>query len=192
MGEYATYNGHNVKIGTCEDLLYLRADQRHLIVPESGLVLDVYRFRFPFPDEDAVAPGDFDNPFRGVSLYGVDVPEEIEHGRVQFVAGVGYNVMLACPLSEDGRNSGLAFHANGFAGPVKIVQQAFRDGVLVTVCECGACGSKYRLPALADAEPLIVACRSEADRFERDGDISRATWWHAIADRITAGYAIGS
>lgn len=30
MGEYATYKGQEIKIGTCEDCYYLRADQRHL------------------------------------------------------------------------------------------------------------------------------------------------------------------
>jgi hypothetical protein len=55
MGEYATYNGENIKLGTCESMYYLRADQRHLI---SGYRFDGGdRFRFPFPDEDDIEPG---------------------------------------------------------------------------------------------------------------------------------------
>ena len=31
MGEYASYLGERIKIGTCENMYYLRADQRHLV-----------------------------------------------------------------------------------------------------------------------------------------------------------------
>lgn len=190
MGEYANYKGEHIKIGTCEDMYYLRADQRHLIegYKFSDEMLAACRFRFPFPDEDHIEPGQFDVYDRGVSLYGVDIPDEVTHYKVQFVARVGFNVMLPCPLSKEGKESGLKMHANGFAGPVKIVQQALRNGVWVTICRCGACDTTYRLPTMAEAEPVIVALRSSADHYEREGDAHRAKWYHTIADRITAGY----
>jgi hypothetical protein len=72
MGEYANYNGQRVKIGTCEDMLYLRWDQRGLVTEsETPLfdpkVLEVIRFRFPFPGEDGIEPGGFGDPFKGQS-----------------------------------------------------------------------------------------------------------------------------
>jgi hypothetical protein len=59
MGEYARYNGSDIKIGTCEDMYYLRADQAHLVTaPVDGMLDPIkyaaqIRFRFPFPEEDA-------------------------------------------------------------------------------------------------------------------------------------------
>ncbi len=36
MGEYAIYRGERIKIGTCEDMYYLRPDQVHLVKRVSG------------------------------------------------------------------------------------------------------------------------------------------------------------
>ena len=58
MGEYARHPIHGpIKIGTCEDMYYLRHSQCHEIVPEAGSLNPAQhdgelRFRFPFPDED--------------------------------------------------------------------------------------------------------------------------------------------
>ena len=62
MGEYAKYNGQQIKIGTCESMYYLRADQAHLVQAMSGNVNPItdcesIRFRFPFPEEDGCKPG---------------------------------------------------------------------------------------------------------------------------------------
>jgi hypothetical protein len=95
MGEFARYGGERIKIGTCENMYYLRADQRFRVAALCGNVDPVrdaphLRFRFPFPDEDHVAPGAFDRYDRAIGLYGVDVPTDIEHGSVQFTAHTGY------------------------------------------------------------------------------------------------------
>jgi hypothetical protein len=68
MGEYGTYLGNNIKIGTCEDMYYLRADQRHLVKAAALHDLTDIRFRFPFPDEDHRQPGDFDDYDRGLTV----------------------------------------------------------------------------------------------------------------------------
>ena len=65
MGEYAKFQGQSIKIGTCENMYYLRADQAAMVQPESGNVDPIrdresLRFRFPFPDEDNVLPGEFE------------------------------------------------------------------------------------------------------------------------------------
>ncbi|HXK37027.1 MAG TPA: hypothetical protein VJ553_05605, partial [Candidatus Paceibacterota bacterium] len=64
MGEYAMFGEREIKIGTCEDMYYLRADQvqsvrktraGHTNVSDPD-VLKVVRFRFPWPDEDGKEP----------------------------------------------------------------------------------------------------------------------------------------
>lgn len=206
MGEYAKLKGSGarIKIGTCEDMYYLRADQADQVWPESGNVDPIrdaagIRYRFPWPNEDGIEPGMFDDFDKSVAIHGATAPEGLEHHAVQFVASSpGYNVCLPCPESDLGRTFGETFtvHRNGFRGAVRLVQQRVWEGKLVAVCEC-ACGARYRLPTLEDAEPIIVACRAEADRAYRraqtsphgtDSEDSTINFWHTIADRITAGY----
>lgn len=196
MGEYAIYEGQSTKIGTCEDMLYLRWDQADLVQAEQGSVdpiedREALRFRFPWPDEDDIEPGQFSDPFRKRAIHGVSAPD-FEHYSVQFVNHEkGYVISLPCP---EGPEADARVGRNGFAGAVFIVQQRWWDGKLVTVCEC-ACGAKYRLETLEMAEPILVALRSEADEQDRvalrndtpgNHDVARAI--HELADRITAGY----
>lgn len=70
MGEYAIRksDGVSIKIGTCESMYYLRFEDRHKVKgytfkPEYGL-----SFRLPFPDEDFVPPGEYDEYDRGTTL----------------------------------------------------------------------------------------------------------------------------
>ena len=212
MGEYATYKGQQIKMGTCEDMYYLRATQARQVEPEQGSldptrpdVQQVIRFRFPWPDEDGIEPGAFTPYDRSVGVWDVSPPAELEHHLLQFTATAGYNVCLPCPESPAAGTitwegaAKVQIHRNGFAGPVGIVQQGFRNGVLALICRCGGCGAKYNLPTLADAEPVIVACRAEADNAQQRAKVasrgttdgsedSTVTFWHAIADRIAAGY----
>jgi len=206
MGEYGLVSGERVKLGTCEDMYYLRADQvaqvqrdSHSLDVKDPEVQAEIRFRFPWPDEDNVRPGEFETFERAVGLYGVQPPEGVEHHSVQFVAQAGYLVSLPCPESTNLKPLGITVHRNGFPGPVKIVQQAYREGVLAVICQCGGCGAKYNLPTLAEAEPVIVACRAEADQLahqhrvgaHRDSPMDGAVaWWHGVADRIAAGYGV--
>lgn len=193
MGEFATYRGESIKIGTCENFYYLRADQRHLV---SGYEYELAhdRFRFPFPDEDDIAPGQFEDHSRGVGIPGYTLPATLsgdEHRSIQFTNPAGYNLCIPCPEQfGDGPGSSgaipveipgprhghpagvtiepttLSVHRNGWNGGPVIRQQAFRGGVLVTLASCGACGALHRLDTLEDAEPVIEAFRAEAVREE--------------------------
>lgn len=76
MGEYAIRksDGERVKIGTCENMYYLRYEDRDKVRALSGNVDPVrdavhLRFRIPFPDEDHIQPGGNYEPFRGQRLY---------------------------------------------------------------------------------------------------------------------------
>jgi hypothetical protein len=77
MGEYAIRksDGAQIKIGTCEMMYYLRFEDRHKVralVPNNvDPVLEApeLKFRLPYPDEDAVLPGDYTDYARGYRLW---------------------------------------------------------------------------------------------------------------------------
>ena len=68
MGEYAKLKttGEDVKIGTCENMYYLRFEDRYKVIYD--LSFDNYRFRLPFPDEDNIGIGNYNNYDRGIDL----------------------------------------------------------------------------------------------------------------------------
>ncbi len=195
MGEYAKLKGTGaeVKIGTCENMYYLRHDQRRLVAPLWGSLdpadretQEVIRFRFPWPDEDNIDPGEFADPFRRLRV-DVPAPEEFEHGIVQFIASSeGYNLCVPCPEGPD-QIEGLTIHRNGFAGPAFLVQQAVRDDKLVGIMQC-ICGRSYRLPTLVDAAPVCEYLLDQAEQHAREKDTSHAQWLIGVATRLRAGY----
>lgn len=213
MGEYANLNGERVKIGTCESMYYLRADQAHLVEAVQGSVdplrdRDGLRFRFPFPDEDHLEPGTFDDFDRGVRIPDYQLPVEYgdQHHSVQFTSSAGYVLSIPCPeqFGQPGMGvelpNGLRVGRNGFNGHPEVRAQKWVDGRLVLVVACGACGAMWRVEELHQAEEIAVAFRSEADRKEPRGagewqpahSEHGQKFMHAIADRILAGYVAES
>lgn len=184
MGEYGTYEGQRIKIGTCEDMYYLRADQIPLVQSYTLRDLTAIRFRFPFPDEDNVKPGEFDHHDRGFPVYVEPPTDGVDHGKIQFAAGRGILVMLPCPYSEEGKAGSIKYMYNGYGGPSRIVQQRAWNGVWATVLECGACDRRWRLPELTDAAPVIEALIAEAER--RPDDARR---YKEMALRVGRGYS---
>lgn len=188
MSEMAMYRGTRIKIGTCEDMYYLRADQAHLVEKVPGSVdaqvdgkAGLLRFRFPFPDEDGTEPGRFEPYNRAVPVL-CPMPADLEHFSIQFIAQrEGYNLCIPCP--EGSGPHPVKVHRNGFSGPAFISAQKWFDGSLITVCRC-VCGGLWRLETLRDAQPVIGFCRAAA----KD---EQAEWWNKIADRIEAGYVKG-
>ncbi len=205
MGEYAKYLGQSVKIGTCEDMYYLRAEHRASVTPERGSV-DVTgaeatgcRFRFPWPDEDEIARPGHDNADhaydRGVFIPGAASNPNVEHYSVQFTARPGYLLSIPCPEGQPDVTpgfstvvNGLKVARNGFAGAVHLCQQKLlADGRLVPVMRCGGCGAKWRLEDAAEIEALVVTIRAEADRRSIAKEDHAAHWWHTVADRVADG-----
>lgn len=200
MGEYASFHGEHVKIGTCEDMYYLRFDQRRLVgfvtgnvdVQDHQTVLGL-RFRFPWPDEDNIAPGGFDDFDRSVWIPGAKVPEGVEHGAVQFTAH-GYNLCIPCP--EGSGVPPVKVFRNGFGGSVRLVRQKLlRDGRLVPILKCGGCGHLWRVEEESEIEELAVLLRAEGDKRRPDtrtqsGEQIGHRWWHEIAGRMLAGDGI--
>ena len=70
MGEYAKRksDGEEVKIGTCESMYYLRYEDKNNVEPCEGSGYGIY-YRLPFPDEDDVDIGNYENYNRGYPLY---------------------------------------------------------------------------------------------------------------------------
>lgn len=193
MGEYATYNGRDVKIGTCENLYYLRADQASEVSPP---VTDLgCRFRFPWPDEDARVPGEYDDYDRSYPVWGgAQAPEGLDHYSVQFKADAGYLVSLPCPEGSGARTpgfstevGGLTIHRNGFRGAVRLVQQKrLKNGALVPVFECGGCGARYRIETADECAEILEALEQPGRDPEDD---SRIKYGRKLASRIRAGFA---
>ena len=206
MGEYAECGGRRVKIGTCEEMYYLRYDQREQVQHLHGNVDPVrdaheLRFRFPWPDEDGIAPGGkfHENGYeRSVWVPGLIVPDTLkgEHYNIQFTARQGYLISLPCPegwgrdtVIVAGESARIA--RNGFRGAVRLCEQRpDKAGVLGVILECGGCGLKWRCSDWTDAEPVVVALRAEADNRNR-AQAGDDHWWHTVADRVAAGYGYG-
>ena len=211
MGEHAMYGGQQIKIGTCEQMYYLRADQAHLVTPiVPGNVDPVkdrehLRFRFPFPEEDGVEPGAFENHDKTQWLHGMLPPAEVEHHSIQFQGHAAAGTMLLsvpCPMGPGGDANKIA--RNGYMGDVGIHSQRCLDGLRMLVCRCGGCGCLYRVTTLEEAMPYVNACKAEAEQCERQGkclgypESAREQWlrdasrWLAIALRIAEGYRPGA
>lgn len=191
MGEYAEFKGQRTKIGTCEDMYYLRFDQRFLVGGLEGNVnprldkdAELLRFRFPWPDEDDVEPGAFEDFYRSLAVNGLEPDPHAGHNTVQFSARPGYVVSLPCPESHTWP-AHLKVHRNGFAGSVVLVAQRWLLGKLWPVLRCGGCGSMWREMELPRVEELALRIRCEGDKRAREG--GDGGFYQAVADRVLAG-----
>lgn len=195
MGEYALYRGTPVKLGTCEDLFYVRyADFARMVAAgeiEQYLGNDApaeylrggSRFRFPFPDEDDLAPFTYQNFNRGFVVNVTAAPDLVtmaEHGRATasfHPDGGGYNVNVSvpCPQTDDFetvRSSGIDWRI------VEIVQQRPIEGRLWTILQCPYCKARWRLDA--DHAQVLVDCLLAAGSpFHKE-----------MARRVLAGYEV--
>lgn len=204
MGEYAIYNGEEVKIGTCEDMYYLRAAQAPLVTPIAGScnpndpdVQRHLRFRFPWPDEDDTEPGAFEPFDRTLAIPDIPIPREVDHYEVHFTSRTGYSVDIPCPEATPAPHGlTVRWHGPDANRPrVQLTQQAYRGGVLAGVFRCGGCGALFWMPA-EEIDAVLVSLRAEADRTEWNAAISGRTpvndapFWHAVADRLAAGYGL--
>jgi hypothetical protein len=207
MAELATHRGERIKIGTCEDLYYLRADQARDV--QFAHPWGPFRFRFPFPDEDHIEPGAFEDYDRGVRVLGMHPGEGVEHYKVQLKSAIGYLASIPCPEAHEYRDQtdrsrtvvdGLTVARNAFNGGVRLYQQRLIDGLLVAVVGC-SCGARWRLPTLQYARPLLDALAA-MDGYEREDRLrssrhhndvepyatSDQTFPQQLAARVLQGY----
>lgn len=180
MGEYATrkHDRQQIKAGTCEDLYYLRWEDRFCVEPlrnnvdpatETGL-----RFRLPFPDEDDVLPGEYEDYDRGVRLFRTakdnfheyaedyQVDESADPGSIQFTHPSG--LLFSVPCHHGAKLPvipGIQFHWNGKSHSIELCQvKVLDDGSVVPIIRCRHCGHKWRstwekvIPYIQDDELL--------------------------------------
>jgi hypothetical protein len=156
MGEYAIRksDGAHIKIGTCEDMYYLRYEDRDKVRPLPNNVDPVkyaseLRFRLPFPDEDHVKPGDYEDFNRGV--------------RLCCKTSTGYNV--PCYHGQklpDLGNARAFWNGKGHSFELTQVRPVDVNGVvkLIPIVHCRHCGKAWRytwdevLPYVLDKQLL--------------------------------------
>jgi hypothetical protein len=149
MGEYAKRksDGQEIKIGTCEDMYYIRFEDRFKVSPLDGNT-DISRepegcrFRLPFPDEDNILPGDYEDFNRGLRLY--------KRLPCDWCAGSGKNLTFA----EDCRRCG----GNGFDGHSDFQYEDLKPGSFQITHESGLlfsvpCHHGMKLPDLGPVKP---------------------------------------
>jgi hypothetical protein len=168
MGQY--YKGK--KIGTCESMYYMRMTEAEKLakigardddgIKFSEMLTDgVTRFRFPFPDEDAMERAGtlymVENAFKGFTLPAGGV--KVEHGTVTMsnnpagILGGNINIFVPCPYSDAFKDSGLKSSPIGeqyidvkFEG-MRYANET-KTGALVkkSIFSCSRCGELQRLP----------------------------------------------
>ena len=197
MGEYVTTrSGDNVKLGTCEHLMYVRKDEveseakvnraaREYLDPTCNWI-----YRFPWPQEDGqpIEAANGREPFDYGNFIFTCEDLEIDHQEIcQHVSAnhsYGLNVMIPCPAGKDfdlKRSHGQIFH------PFRIIGERVKPGQCYTVFACGYCDQWFSLGGdEGDAEALnkikaaILACEQQEDRDKPD------TWHKKVASRIKA------
>lgn len=192
MGEYAYYQGQRIKIGTCENLTDIRPEHVPAITGYSfgRAVLEGVRFRFPFPEEDGTAPGEFNGLDKALNVPGAEFDGDFDHSTIHVKTGEGglhpksgdrIRFSMPCPLGPKGDTirEAAGYPIHGLPSGVNIVQQRAWDGLLVLVAECPACGARFRLPTLDDVEPVLTAINQQAAAYDADADraANRADMW---------------
>lgn len=205
MGEYINYRGQEIKLGVCEDLYYTRLDQlkeaRYQMEKMGGNLeaseyLDPklgWRYRFPFPEEDNIQIGDFEDYDKGLVIqlqpddYGII--EGMEHNETWHSCqpkGGGYNVNVATPCPQSPEFGKETKHSLIDWRIVEITQQKQVDGEVWTVIDCPYCIGKARLPK-EDASKLVHSIEGGYINC-RDATDSNKEYYQKVIDRIMVGY----
>ena len=182
MGEYGLRNdGCEVKIGTCENMYYLRYSDRHMIRPLEGnldpnddSILKELRWRLPFPDEDHIKPGEYPDYNRDAALCGeFTSPDNAnDPGILQLHSKTGLLVNITCyhgeKLPENTKD--VKFFWNGKKPAYVLKHLKFIDGETFGVYSCTECRREWRRP-LKDLIPFMI-------RYEDQELVKRLIEWY--------------
>jgi len=203
MGEYVTSYGQQVKLGTCEDLYYTRLDQlrdyspkvdvEEYLNPDNG-----FRYRFPFPEEDNLTIGNYDNFDKGliISLHIDDYSlADFEHRDIWTACNIegSYNVNIAlpCPQSKEldwtftqmpDNTIKKIKHSNNNFRLVSIKQQKQVNDEVWTVIACPYCGARVRI----DYDDALKLVHSIKAGYVPSNDF----YYTKVIDRIMKGYKV--
>lgn len=166
MGEYAKLKTtkQDIKIGTCESMYYLRFEDRHAVEYIPGNINPTrdydLRWRLPFPDEDGMPPGSYEDYSRGVRLFrrvelngretleDFTMPEAVAFpGNLQLrhdQSGLLVNVQCfhGLQLPDVGQHARAFWNGKGHSFELVAVKNT-REGVLPIV-RCRHCGEMWR------------------------------------------------
>lgn len=170
MGEYARRkrDGVEVKIGTCSDMYYIRYEDRDKVARlQNSLDCSVefnLRWRLPFPDEDKVKIGEYEDYCRGCGLSGFnDYDGMIDNvGTLQLTHESGLLINVPCYHGiklPDITGPKVGAFWNGKSNHIELSSvKNMPDGTLRPVIRCRYCGESWRseweyvLPHLYDRE----------------------------------------
>lgn len=157
MGEYAIRksDGAEVKIGTCEDMYYLRYEDRNKVekLPNS---LDVrrelnLRWRLSFPDEDGVLVGEYEDYNRGARLANeaeteLEIPYLDDPGTIQLTHKSGLLLNLPCYHGRQLPEVAKPMRAfwNGKAPALELFQIKNTEDGIKPIVRCVFCGNAWR------------------------------------------------
>lgn len=159
MGEYAKSlvpknYGESIKIGTCEMMYYLRFSDRNKVKPESNSIQNLDQdglfWRVPFPDEDKLAPGCYDQYNRGERLdngFELGLDDTDKAGNMQFHNESGLLLNVSCWHGERLPEKSKDFRAcwNGKSWFYELAHLKKHEGVLVPVVHCRFCRNMWRV-----------------------------------------------
>jgi len=152
MGEYARLGDKEVKIGTCENMYYLRYEDRNRVRHIPGNVRPAtdlnLRFRLPLLEEDALSPGEYESGFKGVALYNYTSKEAADDvGNMQLTHPSGLLLNIPCHHGEKLPDLGdkTRAHWNGKAGHFyELIAVKNTSEGLVPIIRCRFCGQMWR------------------------------------------------
>lgn len=158
MGEYAISRrtGHEIKLGTCETMYYIRYSQKNEVKYDFGKY--AYFWRLPFPEEDGIPAGSYETyePWKNTSRAFLDeryfemkkklYDQEPEAGFVQLRSdALGMLVNVSCyhgtRLPESTKDT--KFFFNGKRNPLRIAYVKNYPTEMRVVYACAACGKMW-------------------------------------------------
>lgn len=104
MGEYAIRKSDNrrIKIGTCENMYYVRYEDRNKLIPEEESLdcakTDGLKWRLPFPDEDTSKIGNY-GPMRTLPLsknFKINADPDLTTGTMRIESELGIRLNITC------------------------------------------------------------------------------------------------
>ena len=187
MGEYAKRkaDGEEVKIGTMDNMYYLRYEDRNAVECIHGNVNPAtatgLRFRLPFPDEDDVLVGEYSSFERGLRLC-MRVPSKVVYGQdswqdftidnanpgsFQMTHPSGLLVNVPCHHGAKLPDLGEAsVHWNGKSHSFELVfVKVMNDHTLAPIVRCRHCGEMWRVAACLPMQTKIRRWQHEPDKL---------------------------
>jgi hypothetical protein len=161
MGEYANYKGQQIKIGTGEAMYYLRYEDRAKVRPIPNSLdpkehLDILSFRLPFPDEDGMGPGNYEDYARGSRLFGFKGSESLGAGTIQLTHPNGLLLNAPCYHGSKLPDGGdiKAFWNGRDPHHFELLRIGVRRGKVAPIIQCKYCRKEWNTD-WADIEEYI-------------------------------------